>query len=299
MGLTTDPSGTVPENAQRGRRKVPTPTTAPYVFVDITHAQGAMSTWSFRVRIMGSVEPVTKRVVLTAYEGKTQVYIYERMGATHPVATYEVKGFARAMRWLSRHFGMEVYVSSTQTWTVGQRAISLFGNYGEYIPPPPPVVATAHPVELLRAAHAEHHARIRGEETRTRLGYCRIEGCSSVAANMAAIDGGYDAVCKAHEPFDPDVLNGVINLVRRNGRVFAAEVKSFGYRPEHFARAARDGHLMLVKDGGMTRWVLAPAEQANTVAAGMPGGAATSPMFRTRTGKHKTSRNNRRYRKGA
>ena len=268
----------------------------PYIHVDISSAKGQMAHWRFRTAFRGDEAPRNVRIAFGITNGRTDVYLIKD-GAGYERPAHSVMGFGRAMRWLSQHFGLQVRVGSNTPWTCCQRAVDLFGTYGEYVPPPLPLVATPHPVSLLRQAHAEYHARVRGEETRTRLGYCQRADCSNIAAAIAPLGEGFEAVCKAHEPVDPDTLSNVINLVRRNGRVFAAEVESFGYRREHFARAARDGYLELVKDGGMTRWVMAPAEQTKAVVAA--GGAAMSPMFRARTGKHKATRDNRRYRKGA
>ena len=264
-------------------------TDEPYVYVDVTYARGQMGQWSFRVSFRNWAGEIgTERIALGMDRGMTSVFIRPRGGVFPAEPNFKIKGFGRAMRWISKHYGVRVTVGSSASWTCGQRAIDLFGTYGEYIPPPPPVVATVHPLDMLRQAHAEYAARVRGEESRTRLGYCQMRDCSNIAAEIAVIDGIHQAVCKAHEPFDPDMMNNLIQLVRRNGRVFAAEVKSFGYKPHAFARAARDGYLVFVKDGGMSRWEMAPT---NT----LPGGTAVNRMFR----KHKSNSRNRRYRKGA
>jgi hypothetical protein len=266
---------------------------SPYVFVDITYARGQMNAWSFRVSFRQDHDSaLTDRIALAVNGGFTEIYIRQINQSFPTTPNIRIKGFGRAMRLLSQHYGIKVAVGSTASWTCAQRGLDLFGTYGEFVPPPPPVVATVHPVTLLREAHAEYAARIRGEETRTRLGYCMRPDCNNVAAGIALVDDVHQAVCKAHEPFDPDMMNNLIALVRRNGRVFAAEVKSFGYKPSAFARAASDGHLVFVKDGGMSRW-----EPAPTVA--LPGGAAITAMFTTRNGKRKANSRNRRYRKGA
>lgn len=276
----------------------------PFIQVTITHAYGVMSNWDFTATPT-RMDSLGGNIWIVVREGKTEIRIIEPRGRvsydTEPIIS--VKGFLKAMRLLSARYGVKVMVTGS-SWSNNERARSLYGIYGEYVPPPPPVVATPVEVSVLRMAHAEYAARVRGEQTGTRLGYCTQTDCGNVAAQMSLIDDKPAAICKAHMTFDPDTLNAIINLVRRNGRVFTAEVKSFGYEPAAFARVARDGYIRLVREsGGMTRWEMAPPERVAEVLFGIPpreiaASPEDSPMFTT-NGKRKSTSRNRRYRKGA
>lgn len=225
----------------------------PSISVDITYARGQRSYWSYRVNLPDSLRGEW-RVSIGVDGRSTTVWIWP-IGERAPSApVIKVMGFGRAMRQLSKYFGHEVRVYSSLPWTCNQTALDLRGDYGVFIPPVPPVVAQVHPIETIRSAYAEHAARMRGEMVGNRFGYCGSDNCANVAAGVY----GTEALCKAHEPIPARELADAIALVIANKRVFTAEVKSFGIRREAFARAAAEGVLALVKDGAMTRWVLAP-----------------------------------------
>lgn len=261
----------------------------PYIYVSVSYTYGTMSNWTYRAVPHG----------ITALNGKYLYVRVDRNGITTISASTDrtglwtgdalvsMKGFKRAMTRLSALYGVRVMVDSDSRYSCNDRARELFGVYGVYVPPPPPVEATKHPVALLKEAYAEYHARVRGENTGTRLGYCALaDGCDNIAARIARTDSGaFVATCKAHEPIPADVIADAVAIVRSNGKVYAKEALNFGFAPAVFARAVREGMLRLIAEGPYTRW-----EMATT----LPGGSATSPMFH----KHKPTSVARRRNRG-
>ncbi len=248
----------------------PGPVYGPHIAVRIDSAAGAMSNWYMMIGFMDDSEHYDHR--LRMFQDGRQTVIKMRQVGGDFTEIVRVAGFVKAMNRLSAHLNRPVRVYTHHHYSLSERGLSMLGIYGSYTPPPPPpppVVATVHPIEVLREAHAEYHARVRGESTGHRFGYCTtVDGCTNVAAGIVSTDGKFTAACKAHTMIDPDVMNSALDLIRRNGRVFVAEAKSFGIPREAFARLVRDQHAELIKDGPMSRWVpvkvAADAEESAT-----------------------------------
>lgn len=262
----------------------------PTIRIDLSYARGQMSTWTFEFSLIGVPGLMGKQIGLAVRNGQTLILVRPNSVGYHSDdhIVVQVKGLKRAAERLSKLYNAQVVITSDRTWTCGDRAREMFGTYGSYTPPPPPVPATVHPMPMLREAHAEYHARVRGEFTGTKLGFCAmVNGCTNIAAKIVKADvvnDKYAASCKAHEPIPDMVLAHAVDLVRANGKVYVKEATSFGIDRAVFVRAVANGALVLIQEGPYTRWEVP-----------LPGGQAVSAMFH----KHKSTSAARRRRGGA